>query len=306
MHGVGRMKIRASDWSLIVFLAFLWGAGFFFVKVALAELQPFTVVIGRVGPAAVILLVVLLLRSEQLPRDWKSWRTFLILGALNNLIPFSLIFHGQQYVDAGVAAILNSTTPLFAAMAALAFGHDDRLDLVRILGIIIGALGVAVMVGVDVSTLNNRPSAAYFLCLGGAISFALGGISARTLTAGMRPIVAASGQLTAATIIGVPIGALLGSFEFGHLSTSTVIAVLMLAVLSTSVAYLIYFDVLARIGATRLLLVTLLIPPSTFLLAWFFLNELLSTQHLAGFILISIGLWTTTRIGAPRPTSELP
>ena len=135
------------EWALLLVLALLWGGSFFFSKIAVGELPPLTVVLCRVVLAALALNLVVLLSGRRMPADPRLWGAFFVMGLLNNVIPFSLIFWGQTQIASGLAAILNATTPLFTVLVAHVATNDEKLSASRLLGVLAGVAGVAVMIG---------------------------------------------------------------------------------------------------------------------------------------------------------------
>ncbi|MDP1964547.1 MAG: DMT family transporter [Reyranella sp.] len=278
--------MRAREWSLLVLLSILWGGSFFFAKVALAELGPFTIVFFRVALAALALNIVASAIGASLWRAGTPWRQLLVMGALNNALPFSLIFWGQTTITSGLASILNATTPLFTAVVAHIFTRDERMTVRKLVGVLAGLAGVAILIGPDLGgSLWGQ-----IACLAAALSYAFAGIYGRRFKAlGVQPLQAAAGQLTASAILILPI-MLLVEPAWTAPSAVTWGAVASLALLSTALAYVIYFRILAAAGATNLLLVTFLIPVTAILLGAAFLGERLELRQFAGMGLIGLGL----------------
>jgi drug/metabolite transporter (DMT)-like permease len=280
----------ATDWVLLVCLASLWGGSFFFSKVALAELRPFTVVLGRVSIAAAVLHVVVIASGHRMPGSIKLWSQFFVMGALNNLLPFSLIFWGQTRIASGLAAILNSTTPLFTAVFAHFLTRDERLTPNRLVGILLGIAGVSAMMGEEALGGLSGHVIAQIAVLGAAACYGLAGIYGRRFK-GITPVVTATGQVTATSIMILPVALIADQpWTLAMPSALTWGAVVGLAVLSTALAYILYFRILATAGPTNLLLVTFLIPVSALLLGTMILGEHLGARHLGGMALIALGL----------------
>src|ERR671912_2097262 len=135
------------EWALLLGLALLWGGSFFFSKIAIGELPPLTVVLCRVVLAALTLNLVVLLSRRRVPADPRSWGALVVMGLLNNAVPFSLIFWGQTQIASGLASILNATTPLFTVLVAHVATTDEKLSASRFVGVLAGVIGVAVMIG---------------------------------------------------------------------------------------------------------------------------------------------------------------
>ncbi len=285
--------MQARVWFWLLSLSVLWGGSFFFAKVAIAELGPFTVVFVRVGLAALALNLVLAGTDRSPFRRETPWRAFLVMGLLNNALPFSLIFWGQREIASGLAAILNATTPLFTVLVAHALTRDEKITRLKLGALLAGLAGVTVLIGP--SFVFNAASGVngQLACLAAALSYAFAGIWGRRFQAmGVAPIEAAAGQVTASTLLILPIMLLvdrpwtLAAFP----SFGVCLALISLALLSTALAYVLYFRILAAAGATNLLLVTFLIPVSAILLGSAFLGERLEPRHFAGMALIGLGL----------------
>ncbi|WP_010629861.1 DMT family transporter [Halomonas sp. KM-1] len=281
-----------TQWVLLLTLSVLWGGSFFFVGVAVAELGPLTIVALRVGLAALALHALILLLGQRMPRDPRLWMAFFGMGLLNNMIPFSLIAWGQGHIASGLASILNATTPFFTIVVAHFLTRDEPLTPARLAGVAIGFAGVVYMLGADVHEGATRHSWAQLAVLAGALSYAFAGVFGRRFGAlACSPLVAACGQVTASALVLLPLALLVERFwQQPWPGLDTWAAVLGLALFSTTLAYLIYFRLLASAGATNLLLVTFLIPASAILLGIFVLGERLEWRHLAGMGLIGLGL----------------
>lgn len=285
-----RLTMSATDWLLLVFLSVLWGGSFFFGKIALSELPPLTVAFGRVAIAAAILVVLARMPGAALPASLGAWRPFAVMGLLNNALPFSLILWGQTHIPSGLAAILNATTPLFTVLVAHAVTRDEKLTRARVAGLLFGFCGVVVMIGPDMLREIGADIAAQCACLLAATSYAIAGVYGRRFR-GEPPLRVAAGQLVASSVILAPLALLLDRpWTIALPSASAWAALVALASLSTALGYLIYFRVLARAGATNVLLVTFLIPVSAILLGTLILGEQLAARHIVGMIAIAIGL----------------
>jgi len=284
-----RIRMNAGDWGLLVLLSVLWGGSFFFNQVAVAELPVLSVVAGRVALAAVALWVVVAALGVPVPRSRAVLLAFLGMGALNNALPFTLIVWGQAQIGSGVAAILNAATPLFAVLVAGRLTADEPLTAPRLVGAAVGFGGVAVMVG---ASADGGALAAKLACVAGGLSYAFGGVWGRRFRVlGVPPLVTAAGQVTASSLMLVPLALMLDRpWALAAPSAGAVASLAGVALLSTALAYVVYFGLLARAGATNLLLVTLLIPVSAILLGVGLLGEVLLPRHVAGMALIAAGL----------------
>ncbi len=280
----------ASEWMLLILLSILFGGSFFFGKVALSELRPFSIVLVRVAVAAVALHLVVLAAGQRMPVAVKTWGGFMLMGILNNLVPFSLIFWGQTRIASGLASILTATTPLWAVLIAHVLTPDEKLTSGRIMGVLLGFGGVSVMLGPDLLSGLGMDGAAQLAVICATLSYALAGIYGRRFK-DISPLVTAAGQLTCTTLMMVPIAIWVDQpWRLAFPATQTWLALLGLALLSTALAYVIYFRLLATTGATNLMLVTFLIPVSALLLGMTFLSEHLDLRHFLGMALIGGGL----------------
>ncbi len=287
-------KMGATEWLLLLLLSVLWGGSFFFFKVLVdAQLPPFTIVLGRVGIAAIALLSIVYSSGRRMPKSPAVWGAFLVMGALNNVLPFSLIVFGETQISSGLASIFNATTPIFTVLLAQVLTSDERLTSGKIAGIVLGLLGVVVLIGPAAVHGLNVASIAQLACLGAAFIYGCAGIYGRRFKAmGVAPIVTAAGQVCGSTIIMIPLAAIVDRpWSLAHAPSSTAWwAMIALALLSTAVAYIIYFRILSVAGATNLLLVTFLIPVSALVLGTFVLGERLGVTAFAGMAIIFLGL----------------
>ena len=284
--------MTAREWGMLLTLSLVWGGSFFFNEIAVRQLPVFTVVLCRVALAAVILLAVLRLTGQRLPRSGKVWAAFFGMGMLNNVIPFSLIVAGQQSVASGVASILNAATPLFGVIFAHLLTQDEKLTPLKLAGVIVGFLGVAVMIGPDAISGLGWNLAAQMMILAGAASYAFAGIFGRRYKAmGVSPMATATGQVIASSIILLPLVLVIDRpWTLPAPGWDAIAALIGVAAISTAFAYFLYFRILASAGATNLLLVTFLIPISAILLGTAFLSEALLPRQIAGMALIGLGL----------------
>lgn len=284
--------MTALEWMALITLAVLWGAAFFFNAIAVKELPVFTVVVARVALAALALLAVMRLAGIALPSGRRVWIAFFGMGLLNNAIPFCLIVWGQQHIASGVASILNAATPLFTVVLAHFLTPDERMTGGRLLGVVTGMVGVGVMIGSDAVQGLGTSVMAQLACVGAAISYAVAGIFGRRFrTMGVAPTAAAAGQLVASSLLLIPVMLLIDRpWSLPTPGAHTIAAMIGVATLSTALAYVLYFRLLATAGATNLLLVTFLIPVGAILLGVSFLNETLLPRHIAGMAMIGVGL----------------
>lgn len=280
------------EWGLLLALAAVWSGSFFFNGLAVRELPVLGVVVARVALGALILLAVLRVAGVALPREGRVWRAFLVMGLLNNAVPFGLIVWGQSHIASGLAAILNATTPLFGVLLAHGLTADERLTPARAAGAVLGFLGVATMLGPEAAAGLGTSVLAQLACLAAALSYALAGLYGRRFRAmGVAPLATAAGQAIMATVLLGPAMLILDRpWTLPLPGAATLAALAGLASLSTALAYWMYFRLLATAGATNLLLVTFLVPVGAILLGVLVLGETLAARHLAGMALIGAGL----------------
>jgi drug/metabolite transporter (DMT)-like permease len=282
--------MSASDWLLLVVLSVLWGGSFFFNKVALFELPPITIVCLRVGLGAVLLIVAANAMGLALPRAPSAWAALAGMGFLNAVVPFTLIAWSQTHIASGLASILNATTPLFTVVVAHLATADDKLTRGRVAGLVAGFAGVVVMLGPDLLRQIGADVAAQLAMLVASLFYALSGVYGRRF-AGQPPVVVAAGQMTSAALMLLPLMLIVDRpWTLPPPSPAATGSIVALAVFSTALGYLIYFRILARAGATNLLLVTFLIPVSAILLGVGVLGEALEPRQLAGMVVIGLGL----------------
>ena len=280
--------MTTRQWAQLGGLAVLWGASFFFSKVALAELPPFTLVLGRFGLAALALLAAARLGGHRMPRSPRLWAGFLVLGALNSFIPFALIAWGQVQLTRGLASILNATTPLFTALVAHVWG-DERLTGNRVAGVLVGFAGVCVLIGPGALGRLGLHTLAELAILGAAVSYAFAGSYGRRFRA-LPPVVAVAGMMTTASALALPVALVMDRPWTRSVGAQSWGALLGLSLLSTALGFVIYFRLLATAGATNVMLVTLLMPVIALLLGWLLLGERVTGGALAGMALIVCGL----------------
>jgi drug/metabolite transporter (DMT)-like permease len=284
-------------WFWLLSLSVLWGGSFFFAKVAVGELGPLSVVFGRVGLAALALNLLAAAGGASLFRCDMPWGAFFVMGLLNNVLPFGLIFWGQTHIASGLASILNATTPLFTLVVAHAATSDEKINAAKSVALLAGLAGVAVLIGPSALARHDLHRDldlwAELACLGAALSYAFAGVYGRRFRAmGLSPLQTAAGQVSASTVLILPIMLFVERPWTlpGPPSLSVGFALAGLALLSTALAYVLYFRILAAAGATNLLLVTFLIPVTSILLGALFLGEQLEGRHFLGMALIGLGL----------------
>jgi drug/metabolite transporter (DMT)-like permease len=278
-----------TGWALLVLLSVLWGGAYFFAGVAVREVPPLTLVFAHVLLAALILLPVFLLLGHSLPRTLAEWRPFVGMGLFNNVLPFSFIFAGQTFITVGLSSIINAMTPLFTVLVMAAF-REEALTLNRIIGVLLGVAGVAVLQGVG-PEIEARQSIGIALCLAGALSYGFAGLWGRRNLADVAPLKSATCQLMASSVMmGIAAAIIDRPWTLPPPSAAAIGAILALAALGTATAYIVFFAILVRSGASNVMLVTLLIPVTAILLGGTFLNETIAAREIVGALIIAAGL----------------
>lgn len=294
-NAVVNRSMSSREWGLLLALSVLWGGSFFFNGVAVRELPTLTVVVGRVALAALILYAVMRAAGSSVPRSGSVWLAFFGMGLLNNVVPFTLIVWGQGHIPSGLASILNATTPLFTVIVAHLTTADEKMTGNRLAGVVIGLAGVAMMIGAEVLQAFGVGIAAQLACLAAALSYAFAGVFGRRFKAmGVAPVATAWGQVTTSTLMLTPAMLIVDKpWLLPMPGVQAIAAMVGVAALSTALAYVLYFRILATAGATNLLLVTFLIPVSAIVLGILFLGEALQPRHLVGMAMIGAGLAAT-------------
>lgn len=282
-------SLDLHSWSLLLFLSTLWGGSYLFIGIAVRELTPLAIVLARVVLAAAALLALHAVRIGGLPLDRRSVTAFAVMAFINNVIPFMLIVTGQTMIAGGLASVINATAPMFGALFMVLAG-EERLIPRKAVALLAGLAGVAVLKGTDFSGLGSQ-TVGILCCLGAAASYGLAGLWAKKRLTGFPSLTLATGQLTCSAIMMAIL-----AFGFGHpaellhASALSWAALAGLALLATSLAYLVFFAIVARAGPANVLLVTMLIPVSAILFGHFFLGEDLSLRELAGALIIGAAL----------------
>lgn len=279
----------ARDWLLLIILSTVWGGSFFFFEVALQTLPPFTVVLGRVSMAAAALLVIARIRGEPLPFSATIARRYLLLGAISNAIPFSLIVWGQTQIPSGLASIINAMTPIWAVLVGLLIRSDERMTAGKAIGVGLGFLGVAVLMGPDLLRELDPYSLGQLSVLGATICYGFAVHYGRRFGA-TSALVNAAYMLTAATVWLLPVAILVDHPWTLSPGLSGWTALLGLSLICTAFAFLLYFRLLASAGATNMSLVTFIVPVSAISLGALFLGERLGPTAFAGMGILFVGL----------------
>lgn len=301
--------MKVKNLLLLLLLAAMWGPSFLFIKVAVAEIPPLTLVLGRVGMAAVILYLLLWWQRQSLPRQWTTWKHLAVMALIHNAIPFFLFSWGEQYIDSALAAILNGTTPIFTILLAHYLTVDDQLTTAKVSGVLLGLVGLAFLIG---PTLLDGVQATTWGVLAlavAAVFYAVAIVYSRNHLRGLPPLVAPTGQLLLATLYLLPLALWVDRpFALPMPSVAAAASLLALAVLGTAVAFVVYYRLVETADASYVAMVTYLIPVIGVILGVLVLNERLFWYTYVGFGLILAGVMLVNgffshvyRLGRPKP-----
>ncbi|MGN6154851.1 MAG: DMT family transporter [Sphingomicrobium sp.] len=287
-----RSQMNRSDWLMMLALALIWGSAFFFISVAVHAIPPLTYVWLRLTIAAAGLWLFLWWKGSRIALPRSVWGSIGLLALLNNALPFALFGWGQTHIASGPASILNATTPIWGVVVAHFFTRDERMTPAKIGGVLLGFGGVAMMIGPALLANIGTDALAQLACVVASLSYAFAAVWARRFKRmGLPPMTVTTGQLTAGAMMMLPIALFIDRpWTEAFPGLAPLAAVSALALLCTAFAYVLYFRLIDRAGATNALLVTLLVPPTAIVLGAVFLGEALAAQDLLGLILIAFGL----------------
>jgi drug/metabolite transporter (DMT)-like permease len=277
---------------MLIALALIWGSSFMFIKIAVRELTPSTLILGRLGLAAITLAVVvpILVGVRPALAELRAhWPALALVGLLNTAVPFWLLSWGETRIDSGLASIIQASVPIFNALLAFGFFHDQRVTGRRLAGVGVGFVGVALLVGAQPQgkILGALAVVAMASC------YAVGGLLTRRYLAETRPQVIALGTSVIAAVVVAPFGVLQAP---GHVpGWKTIASVVVLGVLGTAAAYLLFFTIIGGAGAAYASLVTYLVPPVALVYGALFLGEGIGLAAIAGLVLIFGGVALGTR-----------
>jgi drug/metabolite transporter (DMT)-like permease len=283
-------SLTPRAWAELALLSLLWGASFLAIRTTLDEVPVLTAVAHRVTWAAVALWLVVIATRTSLPKGPRVWGALLVMGMLNNVIPFTLMAWGQLHIETGLAAILNAATAVWGTLIAAAVFRDERLTARKAVGVALGFGGVAVAVGAGALAALDLRSLGQLAVVAGTVSYAFAAVWARVRLKGLPPVVAAAGMLTGAALVMGPLAVAVEGRPSFVLSPVTWVAIGYMALVATSFAYLLYYRVLAMAGSANLLLVTLIIPPVAIVLGAWVRGEALPPHAFAGLAMLAAGL----------------
>ena len=279
-----------KDWLRIVALGFLWGSSFLYAEILLRYLNSLMIVFLRVGLAGLILLIICLVKRLPVTLTGKDLTNICVMGALNNVIPFSLIVWGQQTTTGGLASIINASTAFFSILLAALLIPQERLTLNRIGGVLIGVAGVAIAVGTTNIVQFSKNNTGAYLILLATVSYAFAGVWAKLKMQNLPSLISATGMLVASAVMMVPLLFVTGTFQFSPIDLNVFSLALQFAVICSVFAYLLYFKILETTGAGNLLICTIIVPPSAILLEVLILDEVIGLNELAGLFIVTTGM----------------
>jgi len=290
-------------WGLLLLLCFVWSLSFLLAEILLESVRPFTIVFNRVFFASIVMVILIKLLGKRFPASRKNIFLLFLLGLTNNAIPFSAIVYGQQFITGGLASIINTNTAFFTLILSSMMFVDERLTMIRLLGIILGITGVIIAIGpsellsLSVDNLGQQCIILATLC------YAISTTMARKFIKGVDPLVSVTVMLLSSAFwMGIIVLYMEGLPLFTP-STVNIISIGLLAVLSTSLAYILYFMLLERAGAGTTTLVTVLIPPFAMIMDAIILKEEITNPQVAGFMFVAVGVVMVAR-GLPKQTTN--
>ena len=290
-------------WGLLLLLCFVWSLSFLLAEILLESVRPFTIVFNRVFFASIVMVILIKLLGKRFPASRKNIFLLFLLGLTNNAIPFSAIVYGQQIITGGLASIINTNTAFFTLILSSMMFVDERLTMIRLLGIILGITGVIIAIGpsellsLSVDNLGQQCIILATLC------YAISTTMARKFIKGVDPLVSVTVMLLSSAFwMGIIVLYMEGLPLFTP-STVNIISIGLLAVLSTSLAYILYFMLLERAGAGTTTLVTVLIPPFAMIMDAIILKEEITSPQVAGFMFVAVGVVMVAR-GLPKQTTN--
>jgi len=289
--------LKNSNLFWLIVLASLWGPSFLFIKIAVEDFPPMTLVSIRLGVAAIVLYAILRFNGGKLPSGWTFWKKFLIMGFFANAFPFTLFSFGEQFADSSAAAILNGTTPIFTVLIAHFLISDERMNLSRLAGVSVGFVGILLIFFPEFQALlrgegfqDGSGTLGLLSFIGAAASYGVAIAYGRLHLRGLPPLVGPAAQLICSAGMILP-AALLFEQPFNLTPGFPAIgSSLILGFFGTAMAYLVYYKLIDSAGATFISLVTYLLPPIGVVLGVIFLNEIPGWYSLGGLVLIILGI----------------
>jgi drug/metabolite transporter (DMT)-like permease len=288
-----------GELALLVLLATLWGGSYTFIKLGVATIPPVTLIAGRTLIAGLLLLLIMHWRGVRLPNDAATWRRFLFQACLNSVIPWTLIAWAERSVDAGLATILNSTSPIFTFFLTLAIAHQDALSWRKLFGVVAGMAGICLIIGVQAFHGFGEQVVAQIAIVTATVCYAGGAVFSRGFK-GLDPMAPAAGSLLCGAAILLPVSFVAERPWTLMPSTTSVLALLGLAIFSTAIAFVIYFRLIQTLGSVGTTAQAYLRVPIGVALGVLLLGEKLSPTAWMGLACVVIGVAAMT-IPARKP-----
>lgn len=283
-------RLTSFGWVMVLTLSIVWGGSFIFARVAVLEIPPLSLVFLRVAIAAIILNAILFLRPTNHVHTGAMWKNFTIMGIVNNIIPFGLIFYGQLEIGAGLAAIVNAMTPIWTVLFAHFYTDDEKISTLKGIGVSLGFVGVAVLIGGEAMSGLSGSLLGQLSILAATISYGVAAVFGRRF-AKVPAIESARGQLTMSSLLIIPLVLIIDQpWQLSLPAGAAIASTLALAIVCTAWAYLLFFKILAEAGALNVMIVTFLIPPSAIIMGILILGESLDGHHILGMAVIMAGL----------------
>jgi drug/metabolite transporter (DMT)-like permease len=283
----------AGELALLLVLAALWGASYTFIRVAVATIPPITLIAGRTAIAGLLLLIIMRWRGVRMPTDAAIWRRFLFQACLNSVIPWTMIAWGERTLDAGLATILNSTSPIFTFFLTLAVSRHEALMSRKLFGVIAGMAGICLIVGVQALAGSGEQLTAQIVTVLAAICYAGAAIFSRGFK-GLDPMAPAAGSLLCGAVVLIPLALVVEQPWTITPSTNSMIALLGLAVFSTAAAFVIYFRLIQTLGSVGTTAQAYLRVPIGVAIGVLFLDEQLSPTAWIGLACVVVGVAAMT------------
>ena len=285
------MPRSRTVWLVFAALGFFWGSSYLFIKIGVDHgLQPFTLIMFRLGIGFVLLASVVAYFHEPLPRDPRMYGHLFVMGVINIAIPFTLITFAEQAVSSSLASVINSAVPLFVIVIAALFLRGEQITVNRLVGLVVGFVGVAILVGLDVTNLGSADTLGELALVGATISYAIGGVYSKAHVHGLRPMIPAVFQVFFGLVV-ISVLAFLTEHPFAVVpAPEALFAVVWLGLLGSGLAYLGYFRILQNWGATRASMVAYLLPIYGIALGALVLQEPIAPSTLLGTALVIGGI----------------
>lgn len=296
--------ILRTELALLLALATLWGASYSFIKIGVETIPPVTLIAARTLIAGGLLLIVIRARGLTLPRDGATWKRFLVQAALNSVVPFTLIAWAERSVDAGMAVILNATTPIFAFLLTILLSRQEVVSARKLFGVVAGLAGTGLVIGVQAFDGLGRDMMAQLAIVTATLCYAGAAIFGRVFK-GMDPIMPAAGSLVCGAAILLPASLLVDTPWTLSPSARSVAALTALAVFSTALAFVLYFRLVHTIGSVSTTAQAYLRVPIGVAIGVVFLGESLSPTAWMGFACVIAGVAAMTIPGKSRPAAAV-